>query len=154
MKPNFQNAIESFRVTRGSMTSKPGDNFGAFMFPRGKSMLRVVAAPPAPNVTGWEHVSVSVAYMTSSGKRKLRTPSWEEMCEVKDIFFSKEEAVIQFHPPASEYVNFHPHTLHLWKWGDGRFPLPDSILVGPSGNHEKDATQLKRYLETENERRE
>lgn len=54
----------------------------------------------------WEHVSVSF-----SG----RDPTWEEMCEVKNMFFQPEEECVQFHPKASEYVNIHPHCLHIWR---------------------------------------
>jgi hypothetical protein len=53
---------------------------------------------------GWEHVSVSAP---------RRTPTWAEMCFVKDLFWDEEETVLQFHPPKSQYV-----------------PMPPSILVG------------------------
>jgi hypothetical protein len=71
---------------------------------------------------GWEHVSVS--------KRK-HTSSWTDMCQVKELFFHEEEAVMQLHPPRSEYVNYMPHCLHLWKPMGVEIPLPPSILVGP-----------------------
>lgn len=56
----------------------------------------------------YKHVSVSVA-----GK-KSRTPTWEEMCFVKDRFFEPEEEAFQIHPKKSEYVNVQKYTLHLW----------------------------------------
>ena len=56
---------------------------------------------------GWEHVSVSF---------KDRDPTWAEMCAVKDIFWKDEEECIQIHPKKSEYVNIHPHCLHIWRW--------------------------------------
>jgi len=71
---------------------------------------------------GWEHVSVSLEY---------RCPTWEEMCFVKDLFWMPEEAVFQLHPPASEYVNHHPHCLHLWRPIDNDMPLPPAEFVGP-----------------------
>ena len=76
--------------------------------------------PDDPMSGGWEHVSVSTA---------TRCPTWEEMCEVKDLFWSEDEAVIQFHPPRAEYVNNHRYCLHLWK---PPYPvvMPPSILVG------------------------
>lgn len=75
----------------------------------------------------WEHVSVSVANAT----RKLeRCPTWEEMAFVKDSWWEAEEAVVQFHPPRSEYVNCHPFSLHLWK-PPYALALPPSITVGP-----------------------
>ena len=59
------------------------------------------------NENGWEHVSVS----PYGGK----TPTWDDMCEVKDMFWSDEEAVIQIHPKKSEYVNIKENCLHLWR---------------------------------------
>ena len=58
---------------------------------------------------GMEHVSVQL-------QRKL--PTWEEMCEVKDIFWENEEMVVQIHPRKSEYVNI-TDALHLWRPKDG-----------------------------------
>lgn len=55
---------------------------------------------------GLEHVSVSL---------RDRTPTWEEMCVVKDIFWKDEERCIQIHPKKSEYVNIHSHCLHIWR---------------------------------------
>ncbi len=72
---------------------------------------------------GWEHVSVTVGTQ--------RCPTWGEMCFVKDLFWGKQDCVIQFHPPQSEYVNHHPFCLHLWRKVGYEFPLPDSIFVGP-----------------------
>lgn len=64
---------------------------------------------------GWEHVSFS-AYDHS------KCPSWEEMCQLKDIFWEDEEEVIQIHPKKSQYVNIMPNCLHLWRNKD--YPLP------------------------------
>lgn len=86
----------------------------------GKSFLAVVS-----NGGGWEHVSVS-PYST---KRKS-CPTWEEMCELKNIFFEPEERVVQYHPPKSEYVNQHPYCLHLWRYTAGEMPHPPKIFVG------------------------
>ena len=77
----------------------------------------------------WEHVSVTVARKRSD---PTRCPTWAEMCFVKDIFWNKEDTVIQFHPPESEYVNAHPFCLHLWKPVFTDIPLPPSIYVGPN----------------------
>ena len=61
---------------------------------------------------GWEHVSVA------PGQRRI-TPSWEEMCLIKDIFFYDEECAVQYHPPKSQYVNVVPNCLHLWRLANG-----------------------------------
>ena len=73
---------------------------------------------------GWEHVSVSLPD---------RCPTWGEMCAVKDIFWQRQECVMQLHPSEDEYVNCHPFCLHLWKPIDERIPRPPSIMVGPQG---------------------
>jgi hypothetical protein len=76
---------------------------------------------------GWEHFSVN---------DKRETPSWEDMCEYKELFWKDDECVVQFHPPKSEYVNNLEHCLHLWKPIEkysGTFPIPNSLLVGIKG---------------------
>lgn len=69
----------------------------------------------------WDHVSVSLP---------TRTPTWEEMCHVKDLFFELNETVVQFHPSIEEYVNNHPYCLHLWRSQTEIHELPPSILTG------------------------
>ncbi len=69
---------------------------------------------------GWEHVSVALP---------KRTPTWEEMCFIKDIFWEKEQTVVQFHPKESEYVNNHPYVLHLWKKSGEAFALPPKQMI-------------------------
>lgn len=76
---------------------------------------------------GWEHVSVH-AYRNQG--RPTRTPTWKEMCFVKDLFWDAETVVVQFHPRRSEYVNNHPHVLHLWHSRNTQIPTPPPILVG------------------------
>jgi hypothetical protein len=53
----------------------------------------------------WDHVSVS---------RPSRLPSWEDLKTVKALFIGKEREAVQVLPKESEYVNMHPHCLHLW----------------------------------------
>lgn len=113
-----------FRVRTGPMgTDESHGNNGAFLVPSGwpfpTAQLRVIASDNA----GWEHVSVSLYD---------RCPTWDEMCEVKSLFWAPEDRVAQFHPPQSEYVNCHPFCLHLWRpVGGDFFPLPPPYLVGP-----------------------
>lgn len=71
----------------------------------------------------WDHVSVAPM------KSRL-TPSWDDMCLIKDIFFKEDEAVIQIHPPKNEYVNNKPNCLHLWRWNEGEMILPPAWMVG------------------------
>lgn len=75
------------------------------------------------NGGGWEHVSVCPY------KHHI-TPSWEDMCKIKDMFWHDDECVVQYHPPKSDYVNNMPNCLHLWKPIDCELPAPPSIMVG------------------------
>ncbi len=72
---------------------------------------------------GWEHISVTVD--------AKRCPTWEEMCFVKDLFWDKEDMVIQYHPAKNDYVDDHPFCLHLWRpTGNVTIPSPPTNLVG------------------------
>ena len=55
---------------------------------------------------GWEHLSVSLP---------RKTPSWEVMCRMKDIFWNDDETCVEYHPAKNQYVNNHPHCLHIWR---------------------------------------
>lgn len=72
---------------------------------------------------GWEHVSVCPF-------QKRITPTWDDMCRLKDMFFEDDEAVIQIHPVKADYVNNMSNCLHLWKCTYKDMVLPPSILVG------------------------
>ena len=74
---------------------------------------------------GWDHVSVSLPN---------RCPTWDEMCYIKDLFWDRGDSIIQFHPPESEYVNYHPNCLHLWRPHFLKIPLPPGFMVGPKTN--------------------
>ena len=76
---------------------------------------------------GWEHVSID-------GKKRM--PTWDEMCQLKDMLFKEDECCVQYHPPKSEYVNNIPYCLHIWKpiaQYSGVLPIPPSLLVGIKG---------------------
>lgn len=112
---------EKYRITTGKYgsTSLIGNN-GAFLIMEHKlkSPLRVIAS----DGMGWEHVSVSL---------QNRCPSWAEMCFVKDLFWDDMDTVIQYHPPKSDYINYHPYVLHLWRPIEQDIPRPPAIMVGP-----------------------
>lgn len=92
-----------------------------------------------PELPRWEHVSVH-AYRTRVGEvtellrrngvPKQRTPTWKEMSYVKRLCWDGEDVVMQLHPRESEYVNNHPHVLHLWRPIHAEIPTPPSIFVG------------------------
>lgn len=118
---------EKFRVKKGVFASTPeyGNN-GAFVIPHHR-IADYFYQCLSSDEHGWEHVSV-VIY---SNKRKVdRTPTWEEMCHIKKLFWGAEEAVMQFHPKESDYVNNHPNCLHLWKQVGKEPIMPPAYIVG------------------------
>ena len=91
---------EKFRVTDGAMLSTEHDgNNGHFIIPYGPVMYFVIAS----DGMGWEHVSVHI----ENRERKQYIPTWPEMNYIKDMFWDAEDAVMQLHPPKSEYINNH-----------------------------------------------
>ena len=116
-------AIEKGRVRTGLYGSNPRNDFGAFLVigPQGEKLCILASPGDADQNIPWEHVSVST---------KSRCPTWKEMCWVKDLFWESEEAVMQLHPPRSNWVNNHDYCLHLWRPMDGNIPLPPSVAVG------------------------
>lgn len=128
---------EEHRVTRGPMQSHPqhGNN-GMFIF---LSPLDVTNQTKfvciASDGLGWDHVSVQV---TEQGKQEGRCPTWHEMCIVKDMFWAEEACVVQYHPARNEYVNCHPHVLHLWCPQEQELPKPPSFMVGPKDSEKGD----------------
>lgn len=115
---------EQYRIKNGPMgsTSEYGNN-GAFRVPvKGNrpgftnKIINVVAS----DQLGWEHCSVSLPH---------RTPTWDEMSQIKRMFWGDDDCVVQFHPPKSEYINNHPYCLHLWKPIGTQIPTPNIILV-------------------------
>ena len=122
MRRKFR-AVEPFRNGGNEMlSSNRGDRFGLFQV----GPMRIIVSDgleadgsPFGGVL-WEHVSVSFID---------RTPTWDEMCQVKSWFWDDDEPVIQIHPRAADYVNYHPYCLHLWRTPDQ--PTPDPIMVGP-----------------------
>ena len=69
---------------------------------------------------GWEHLSVSMPN---------RTPTWDQMCTMKDIFWNEDEVCVEYHPRKSDYVNLHEHCLHIWKPIEKELITPNKELV-------------------------
>lgn len=126
MRAEVDSRLNEGRIRDGMMGSDDSwGHYGSFMVrgPCGEA-LRIVASGADDDDTlsqGWEHVSVSC---------RKRCPNWPEMCFVKGLFWRPDEAVVQFHPPESEYVNNHPFCLHLFRDKRRGHQLPPSILVG------------------------
>ena len=113
MRSKFSDIVEKGRMTHGQLASSTDDTWGMFFLthPRSGIRLKVMIG----DGKGWDHVSVS---------SKKSTPKWNDMCWVNSLFFESDECVIQYHPPETNYVNFHPHCLHLWKPQGTPIPMP------------------------------
>ena len=97
-------------------------NSGAFAIKqkKNKPTLNIIAS----DQDGWEHVSVST---------QTRTPSWKEMCMIKDMFWDDCDCVVQYHPPRDSYVNNHPFCLHMWRPTDKYIPMPPTVMISIQG---------------------
>lgn len=80
--------------------------------------LKVIAASGG----GWDHVSAST---------ETRCPNWHEMSYIHRRFFKVTEVAMQLHVPATDHINNHPFTLHLWRPHSKmrRIPLPPKHFV-------------------------
>ena len=124
MRKSPTKKIERFRVREGVLGSDIGDRYGAFVIPGpgGGQMSVIVSDGGDWDLEGpsWEHVSVST---------RSRTPTWEQMDYVRNIFWGPDETVIQFHVPHSDHVNVHDNCLHLWKPIGVEIPRPPISAV-------------------------
>ena len=121
--------VKKHQLSQYNSDSSYGNN-GCFIVQLSNGVAACIIASDGE---GWEHVSIHITdlkLIKRTNPKQERTPTWVEMCKIKDVFWDEEDCVIQFHPPKSEYVNIHKHTLHLWRPTNKNFPTPDSILVG------------------------
>ena len=106
----------------------PHGNNGIFMLRR----RRLVFVCQVSDGLGWEHVSVSIKNRNHNQLVEAgRSPTWEEMCWIKDHFWDTKDTVVQYHPAVDVYVNCHAHCLHLWRPSNGHLPIPNPWLIGP-----------------------
>jgi hypothetical protein len=68
----------------------------------------------------WLHVSTAWSN---------RLPSFEELREVREVFFDDALVAVQVFPPKAEYINVHPYCLHLYARADER-TVPDLRIIG------------------------
>ena len=93
----------------------------------------------------WDHVSVSF---------EKRMPTWDEMAEIKRMYFRPDEVCYQLHPAEQEYVNLHKYCLHIWRPQREAVPVPPTWMVGPLKGQSMDemmAIADKAYREWEEE---
>lgn len=127
--------LDKQRVPHPSNGHMGGPDFGAFAILRPKAPVIgtkhhfFVIASSGCDELPWDHVSASGRYYDQTGKRCFFTPSWADMCWLKDLFFRPEECVMQLHVPAADHINVHEHTLHLWRPHNVEIPRPPQIAV-------------------------
>ena len=135
--------IEEIKKTAGVYIKGEGkDGFGGTVFPviykNGKAKIDNSLGQALHFIFSWgagfEHLSVSTP---------IKTPTWEQMCKMKDIFWKDDEVCMQLHPKKEEYVNNMKYCLHIWRPIDKEIPTPPSILVGiREGKEEQDLENL------------
>lgn len=103
--------IPSFWKKLPSIEYPPG-NIGAYVFEHRLVPLRVLRSiSETKDGEFWIHLSVS---------RPDRLPSWDELKKVKNEFLGEDVEAYQVLPKKKDYVNAHPHCLHLWVPRDER----------------------------------
>jgi hypothetical protein len=129
MRKVYSREIEAGRQTAWeAYRSEPGDRHGLFKLrcPTTNRWLTVLVG----SAEGWEEMSLPLpAWEHCSVSGQVRTPDWDEMCFVKKCFWDDDETVVQFHPAESDYINFHDHTLHMWRVIGVEFPVPPKQCV-------------------------
>lgn len=96
----------------------PSPTHGAFKVQTKRRAFRVLASLDRMRDGSLvEHISIS-------HERENIYPPWDEMCEIKDMFFYQEESCIQFFPKKSEYVNLVNNCFHLWR------PINGTLHIG------------------------
>lgn len=112
-------SLEELRNTTNLIIRKVGLDGGAGEVQYKKMVGSVIWSDGG----GWDHVSVAPY-------KRSYTPTWEEMCKLKDMFFHDDEVVVQYHPAKSDYVNNINNCLHLWRPQFEAMPKPPAIMVG------------------------
>lgn len=142
--------IEEIKKTMGLKIKKEKANgFGGSLFPieyrKGKPKI-IQDYDKVLNFAfswacGFEHLSVSTT---------VKTPTWEQMCKMKDIFWNENEVCMQLHPAKENYINNMPYCLHIWKPTTKEIPTPPNLMVGVRTNPddlEKDIKDFFKQME-------
>lgn len=127
--------LDKFRCPHPQNLNMGVPTWGFFKLPTpevcgiGREYHFVVMVSDAFEEIAWEHVSVHGRYFDLKGTPCYFTPSWTQMCWIKDQFWNEDECVMQLHVPKSEHVNTHNHVLHLWRPSNVAIPRPPQNLV-------------------------
>lgn len=88
--------LDEIRSSRKVIVKETADDWFDGFIDLSVSKRRAIAVFVASWGLGWDHVSISF---------RDRRPTWDEMCEVKDIFFKEDEACVKYHPAKAYCVN-------------------------------------------------
>lgn len=114
-----------YKNGKTKIINKPGENL-VFIFSWGGD---------------WEHLSVST---------QIKTPTWEQMQKMKEIFWGDDEVCMQLHPKKEDYVDNMPFCLHIWKPLKHKIPTPPSVMVGfRKGKEKEDKKMIKKLTKEE-----
>lgn len=139
--------IEEIKQTAGLIIKKEKTNgFGGtyciFEYKNGKARLKQQLHFIFSWGCGFEHLSVSTP---------TRTPTWDEMCIMKDIFWRDDEECMQLHPKKENYIDNMKYCLHIWRPINQAIPMPPNIMVGLRPKHLKeDVAQLIKFTKENN----
>lgn len=86
---------------------------------------------------GFEHLSVSTT---------VKTPSWEQMCKMKDIFWNEDEVCMQLHPAKEDYIDNMKYCLHIWKPINEKIPTPPNLMVGIRPDEKKLKEDIQDFM--------
>lgn len=138
--------IDEIKQTTGIFVKREGkDGLGGTVFPveyqKGKVKINRDIDKALHFIFSWgcgfEHLSVSTP---------VKTPTWEQMCKMKEIFWKDDEVCMQLHPKKSEYVDNMSYCLHIWRPIEKEIPTPPSIMVGFRKGKEKEDLELLKEL--------
>lgn len=105
------------RVLQGNVQRVDGyTNAGRYVVRLDGARLTVIVEVEVVDSKLWAHLSVGGGFVE-------RLPSWKELRWCKEYFLGDRRA-IQVLPPRAEYVNLHPHVLHLYAPLEEN-PIPD-----------------------------
>lgn len=140
--------LNEIKKTPGIIIKKEGLNaFGGTIFPieykKGKIKIINNIDKALHFIFSWgcgfEHLSVSTP---------IKTPSWEQMSFMKEIFWSDDEVCMQLHPKKEDYVDNMRYCLHIWRPIDKEIPMPPSIMVGfRKGKEKEDMEELVKFYD-------
>ena len=139
--------IKEIKQTAGLIIKKEKTNgFGGtyciFEYKNGKAKLKQQLHFIFSWGCGFEHLSVSTS---------TRTPTWDEMCIMKDIFWRDDEECMQLHPKKENYIDNMKYCLHIWRPINQAIPMPPNIMVGLRPKYLKeDVAQLIKFTKENN----